>query len=344
VRILVDVAHPAHVHFFKHALRIWAERGHEIVVVARDKDVTLELLERLSIPYRLLSTAAHGAGGLAVELVVHQARLLAYAARSRPDVMLNIGGVTIVHAAALLRVPAIVLTDTEHARLSNRITFPFATRIFTPECFQRDLGPRHIRYAGYHELAYLHPDRFTPDPGVLKDAGVDPDERLFLVRFVSWGAAHDRGHSGLARSDQVELVRRLSEHGRVFVTTEGALPPHLEEYRLPVATERIHDLLAFCTMYVGEGATMASEAALLGCMALYVNPLRLGYLDELEKRYGMVRCVAGAKAALEAADELASRPELRSEMRDRRRRLLSERVDVTQWLVEAVEAEMKGRG
>ena len=49
----------------------------------------------------------------------------------------------------------------------------------------------------YHELAYLHPNRFTPDPGILDLLGVKESQRYVIIRFVGWGASHDKGHAGI---------------------------------------------------------------------------------------------------------------------------------------------------
>ena len=68
----------------------------------------------------------------------------------------------------------------------------------TPEAYQEAAGPHHLRYRGYHELAYLHPRYFTPDPAVLGEAGLAPGEPFTLVRFVGWAAGHDIGHQGLS--------------------------------------------------------------------------------------------------------------------------------------------------
>ena len=93
--------------------------------------------------------------------------------------------------------------DTEHAHLSNAITFPFATRVITPECYRTDIGEKQIRYAGYQELAYLHPDRFQPDPGVLDELGFTSNEPYFVVRLVSWKASHDIGQRGVIPYDDI---------------------------------------------------------------------------------------------------------------------------------------------
>ena len=50
----------------------------------------------------------------------------------------------------------------------------------------------------------------------------------------------------------------------------------------------MHDLLYYATMYIGEGATMASEAAILGTPSIYINTLRLSYTDEEEAKYDLL--------------------------------------------------------
>lgn len=51
MKILFDMGHPAHVHFFKNAIWELEKRGHQVKVTAREKDVTLELLGAYKIPY-----------------------------------------------------------------------------------------------------------------------------------------------------------------------------------------------------------------------------------------------------------------------------------------------------
>jgi hypothetical protein len=37
LKILIDIGHPAHVHFFRNAIRVLEGRGHDVKVTARDK-------------------------------------------------------------------------------------------------------------------------------------------------------------------------------------------------------------------------------------------------------------------------------------------------------------------
>ena len=53
--ILVDIVHPADVHFFKHAIREWKRKGHQVVVTARDKDMTIKLLQSYDLTFDCIS-------------------------------------------------------------------------------------------------------------------------------------------------------------------------------------------------------------------------------------------------------------------------------------------------
>jgi len=59
----------------------------------------------------------------------------------------------------------------------------------------------------------------------------------------------------------------------------------------------MHDLLYYATMYIGEGATMASEAAILGTPSIYINTLRLSYTDEEEAKYDLLYNYSDPKTA-----------------------------------------------
>ncbi|MGH2536626.1 MAG: DUF354 domain-containing protein [Candidatus Promineifilaceae bacterium] len=336
--IIVDVTHPAHVHFFRPAIRRWQAAGVEVVLVARAKDVTLELLELYGLEYQVLSAARKGPAGLARELLEHEGRLFRLLRKAHAAAVLEIAGTFIVHAARLSGTPALVFYDTEDAGLSNAITYPFATRVITPRAYRGDIGRKHVRYNGYHELAYLRPGYFKPDPAVLIEAELEEGEPFAILRFVAWEASHDIGRHGLSADDKRRLVAEVAAHGRVFISSEATLPAELEPYRLPVRSHRLHDLLAFANLYVGEGATVASEAAVLGTPAVYANQARLGYLDEQAERYGLMCIRPEAEDAIRTAVELISDPAAKAEWQRRRDCMLAETEDVTEFICQQVAA------
>jgi hypothetical protein len=338
MNILIDISHPAHVHFFKNAIRIWEEHGHQVQITSRDKDVTLSLLEDYGFAHQTLSKMGKGVIGLGFELVQHETKLTKIAKKFQTDIIMEIGGSFIVHAGKLLGVKTCVFTDTEHAKLSNAITFPFATYICTPECYKDDLGDKQVRYNGFQELAYLHPNYFKPSSEVLAEFNLSQDEPFFIVRFVSWGASHDLGQKGLQYQDKVQLVQQLSNYGRVIITSEGMLPEEFMPYKMEASPTKIHDLLYFADLYIGEGATMASEAAILGTPSIYTSTLSLGYLDELSEKYQLVHLFSDGDAAVEKAISIVSDPNSHQIYQSRCQQLLREKNDVTGWIVKFIES------
>lgn len=339
MHILCDISHPAHVHFFRNAINAWRERGHQVTIVARDKDITLPLLDEYGYGYRCLSRARRGLAGLALELFEHEGRLCQGFWRNPPDVLIEVAGTFIVHAAKLLHRPSIVFYDTENATLSNAITYPFASAVCTPACYQGDIGARHVRYEGYQELAYLHPNWFRPDPMILTEIGLSPDDPFFVIRFVGWEASHDVAQKGFSFTGKMKLVQELERYGRVIITSESPLTRELEPYRMQLAPSKVHHLLAFATLYIGESATMASESAVLGTPAIFVSPVGRGYTDEQEQRYGLCYTISNQEEQKAIAKTLAlvQHPDLKREWQEKRRRLLREKIDVTTWMTDYVE-------
>ena len=344
MNILIDLAHPAHVHFFKNAYRIWMEHGHNILLVAREKDVTLQLLQDYGYPHSSLSKMGKGIIGLTWELIQHSAKLLKIARDFQADVILEIGGTFIVHIGKLLRINTCVFYDTEHDKYSNAFVYPLASWICTPSSYKDDLGKKHLRYDGYQELAYLHPNHFLPNPDILSLFNLEKDQTFFILRFVSWSAFHDIGYNGLSTNEKISLIEELNQLGRVLISSEGDLPEVLQPFQFQMSPIHMHDLLYYASMYIGEGATMASEAAMLGTPSVYINPLGSGNIDELVHKYHLIYHLQENPENIETIIELARDKNLKELHQIRRLDMLQEKIDVTAWMVEFVESIGKQSG
>jgi len=340
VRVLIDILHPAHVHFFRNFHTVMEERGHELCITARDKDRSVDLLRQYGLPYQQISVQKSGAVGMVVEMSQRTGSLMKVMGKFKPDVMTGIMGPSIALAGKVRRVPSVVFYDTEFAKQTNWFVYPLATSVVTPDCYQGAPRANQRTYAGYHELAYLHPNRFTPDPSRLAAFGVEPDEPYSIVRFVSWQAVHDRDETGLTGEKKRHLVETLERHGRVIVSSEAALPPDLAALESRGPVEDIHHLLAHAQLIVGESATMSSEAAVLGVPAVMIATTGRGYTDDEERRYGLVRHFTDDHYddAVTAVQEMfKSSPRELGQLA--RARLLDDKIDVTAWMVDYFESE-----
>ena len=268
--------------------------------------------------------------------VYYNLRILFISFRFKPDLFLSHGSVYTFLSAFMLRKPNIALEDTGNSE-QVRLYLPFTRAVLTSASFPFRYGAKQVFYSGYHELAYLHPDYFSPDPAVLKELGLTEGEKYFIVRFVAWQASHDRNNSGLSNQEKAEIVRYLSSQGRVFISAEAYLPPELELYRLPLPPERLHHALSYATLFLGEGATMASESAILGTAAIYVSTIRLWVLDEQERDYGIVSCFRSFEGVMDKIKELLDRPDLKAETKMKSERLIKDKCDLTRFMIRFIE-------
>jgi len=199
------------------------------------------------------------------------------------------------------------------------------------------------------ELASLHPNRFTPNPAVLTELGLAEGDPFIIVRFISWQASHDVGQYGVR--DKVRLVKALEQYGHVLITSEGALPPELQSYQIRGDPEKLHDLLYYATLYVGEGGTTAAEAAVLGTPSIFVSSLAktMGNFIELEETYDLLYSFTDGSAALDRAIEILQDPASQKNWKIKRDRLLKDKIDVSTFMIWFIEnypmsfTEMKER-
>ena len=166
------------------------------------------------------------------------------------------------------------------------------------------------------------------------------------MRFASLHAHHDGGVRGIGNKLATELVNRLKPHGRVFITSERELSAELEPYRLNINPMDIHHLLAFAKSVIGDSQTMSAEAGVLGTPYIRYNDFvdKIGYLNELEETYKLGFGITPdyPDQLLSKAEELASGSNVKAEFQKRREKMLSVKINVTDFLIQFVEKFMEG--
>lgn len=333
MKLLIDLQHPADIHFFRNVIARLRSEGHTVRITGRDKDIVIALGKSYGMEIEIFGIARKGLLNLGREFALREYRLWHIIREFRPDLMMSFGGTYISLLGKLMGVPVYVFYDSEHATLSNTVAYPFATCVYVPRAYYKQIRWRHERFNGYKELAYLHPKYFQPDPSVLKEVGLEKDELFTIVRFVGWGAAHDIGHQGFTVNDKIRAIKELGCFGRVLISSEGDLPDELKPFELRLNVSRIHHLMAYAALIFGESGTMSSEGAVLGVPAVYVNPLRVGYLDEQEQKYGLAFRFQPEQldqAIAKGIDILSNY--CREEWQAKGQRLLEDTIDVTDML------------
>lgn len=341
--VIFDSHHPKHYLTLRELGRRCRDHGIDVVWTARRKDVLVDLMRQDGLDPEVLTTARNGLLGKIGELVVYDWKLARLARKHRASALMG-KTIAVAQVGRLLGIPSLVVND--DARHANPqypyLAYPFATRILTPECLGEDYGRRHRRFPGLCELAYLHPDVFTPDPGVRAELGVGTDTPIFIIRLVALRATHDIGAKGLSQAAIRRLIERLGPVGRVLISSEAALHPDLVQYRFPLPASRMHHALAAAHLLICDSQSMAAEAGVLGTTSLRISSFvgKLPYLEELEQRFGLTYGFTPSQEEVMFAklDELLAMVDLKGEWARRRRAMLAEWGDPTDVFWEELQA------
>ena len=340
MRYLVYLGHPAHFHLLAPTIGALKGEGHTVDLFCKTKDVLEDLLRASGWDYVNLLPQGKGAGrfALAKDLAVRNLGLLRHAVRHRPDLMVA-PAAEVAHVGRLLGVPSLVMTedDAEVVPLFARVAYPFCTGIIAPEATDVGRwGTKKIAYPGTQKLAYLHPNRFTPERSRVDHLWAGR-ERYFVLRLVRLTAHHDAGLRGFTTETARRVIRLLEPHGTVWISAEGELAPDLDRYRLRLDPTDIHHALAFAHLFVGDSQSMAVESAVLGTPSVRFSGLtgRISVLGELEHRYGLTVGVPASEPErlMATLRSLLGRDDLGAVWATRRRAFLGASIDVSAFLI-----------
>lgn len=314
--------------------------GHKVLFTCREKEFEINLLASFGFNYKSFGKKYITTNGKIWGLIKFDIQEFITGFRFKPDILLSHGSMYAAHAAFLLGKSHISLEDTFNFE-QIRLYLPFTKTILTSGYEHPLNSPKVVKYAGYHELAYLHPKRFTPDISVLKELGVKEDEKYVILRFVSWNASHDIGHKGISYERKLQAVEELSKFARVFISSESELPDTLKKYKIKIKPHRMHDALSYASLIFGESATMVSEGAVLGIPGIYLDNTGRLYTKEQQEKYGLCYCYSESdkdqKLAIEKSIELLQMPGLKEKWKKRRDKMLADKIDVTAFMVWFIE-------
>lgn len=345
MKILVYLGHPAHFHNYKNTIAALKAHGHEVEVLIKKKDILEDLLKNAGIPYHniLEEGRKNSKAGITLGILKRAWRLNRFCSKFHPDILTG-SSVENSLIGPLRHIPVINIGEDDASVVPNyaRLTYPGASVILCPdtcECGKWD--KKAVKYPGYQELGYLHPENFTPREDVVSKY-FDPRQTYFLMRFSGLNAHHDVGVRGIDNTIAGNLVKILEPHGRVFITSERPLSPELEPYRISINPLDIHHVMAFADIYIGDSQTMAAEAGVLGVPFVRFNDFvgKIGYLNELERKYRLGFGIKpdNPEAMYDCLNNLLMMTDRKDVFQKRRQLMLSEKINFATFLTDFIES------
>ena len=343
-KILVCLGHPAHFHLYKNAILNWQKNGHKVFILIKKKDVLENLLQDAGFEY--VNTLKDGRKdskiGIFIGMSKRTLRLLDYCLKNKFDILTGTN-VENSFVGKILRIPVVNVNEDDAAvvPLYAKLSYPFADAILNPRvCDSGKWDKKATKYESYQELAYLHPNHFTPDRQVVEEY-FSADKPYFIMRFAKLNAHHDSGIQGINTEIAQKLIDILKPHGGIYITSERELEPQFEQYRININPLDMHDVMAFAQIYIGDSQTMAAEAGVLGVPFVRFNDFvgRIGYLRELEDIYNLGFGVKTneIERLYSVVSELVAMPNHKEIFQERRQKMLSEKIDYAEFLTWFIE-------
>lgn len=343
MKVLFCLNHPAHYHLCKNAIANLKRDGHEVYILARPKDVLLDLLKNEQYEVNPVKKGKNIREKLMLQRSANQF-VVDYAKKLQPDFVTGTGG--FYNISHKLGIPSYLLAEDDVTinwvlLVDSFFSYAKYTGVLSPiSCNNAMWEKKTVHYAGFHKLAYLHPNRFTPDKAVVEKY-FSPNKPYFILRLAQLNAYHDINASGINAEIAQHIIDLLEPHGDVYITAERELEPQFEKYRLHIDPLDIHHLMAYATLYLGDSQSMAVEAAMLGTPSIRFNDFvgKIGVLNELDNKYGLSYGIKSnnPEKLYKTINELLSLPNLQEEFQQRRQKMLADKIDVTAfftWFIE----------
>lgn len=334
--------HPSKFHVFRLTINYLRKHGHNVDILITSKDVLEDLIKNEGWYYKNIFPEGRKIKGFhplissAINFFRTIYRLNSYVKNKNFDLFITDD--LLVFLTKRFKVPSIAFTDDDLTVTKQfSIILSRASYILAPAI--TNLGKfnsKKIGFEGYKELAYLHPNSFKPNEDVVRK--INPNlERFFLLRLVSLTAYHDVGMKGLSNEQLQKIINLLETIGKVYISAERQLPEKFEKYRLKIDPEDIVHILYFAELFIGDSQTMTSEAAVLGTPAFRCNDFagKISVMDEKEEKYGLSfnYVPKDFEQMYQKLVEVVSKKDIKNEFELRRKKMLSEKIDLSEFMI-----------
>jgi len=310
-KIWIDLDNSPHVPFFAPIIHELKQRGHTLLLTARNNAQVLELVDyhRLDCRYfghrfgknKLLKVLGTGAR------VFQLASLII---REKPDLALSHGSRSQVALGVVLRIPSITICDYEHAS-----GLPgFRSKWFmVPEVLAGSLvlGDHRclLTYPGLKEDVYV--PLFRPAPGIREELGLSKDDLVVTIRPPASDAHYHNPMSDALFSFVVEYLSQFSSVRMVLLPRNQVQAASLLKQwpalftcgmvRIPEHVVDGLNLIWFSDLVISGGGTMNREAAALGVPVYSIFRGTLGAVDRsliAQKRLTLLEGAEDVRAKL----------------------------------------------
>ena len=152
-------------------------------------------------------------------------------------------------------------------------------------------------------------------------------------------ATHDWSHKKISYKDKLFLINSLKEKYKILISSEYKLPDEINQFKITLSPEKIHDALYFSDLFIGESGSMSTEAAIMGVPSINLTSSAsdVGVFTQLVE-CKMLHLISNAKQTLDKAIEILNNENYhQNTLRLKVNEFISKKVDMTSLLVWFIE-------
>ena len=341
MNIAFFVYHPVEPHLYKHITNTLSKNHQVIFYLLSKENIEEDIIKSFGFRYKIIGKNRKNLIRKFFNIPLILFKIIYLIRKDSIDIVFSATSIYLGVLKKIINKPFIGFTDTETAHFNNNNSIKGFGSVLTPDCFQARVPfEKHIPFKGYKEIAYLHPNWFKASSHILNELNIHPNEKIILMRFSALKAMHDIGlkSHGENKAQLLKYIKQLEKHARVFISmTEKDLGEEFDKYKLNIHPSDYIHLLAYCSLYIGEGTTTASEAGVLGVPWINIQKTTRGYLIDQEENYRLGFRTDNIKIAFKQALNWIQDDTLLTKWKCKREKLIQDKIDVTTFLIWFIE-------
>jgi uncharacterized protein len=280
MNILFDLVHPADVNLFKQSILILKEKGHNVILTLRKRGALQRIAESEFPGFKIIIMGSHQKklGSKIFAFIGREFSFFQLLRKQKVNVAVC-QGVTFGFSCKILGIPLIHHDDDHEYRFTFLLGKYLSTKDIMPD-FMPVNGSNFVKYRGFKEIAYLHPDYFKPNPDSLKFHDLIPFKYVF-IREIANVSVNYQGRLSFLN----EILIYLEEKGlKAVLSLEDKSNISFYEKHSIVLKEPITDLYSlmyYSHFIISSGDTMARESSLMGVPCIYTGGRSMSVNDVL---------------------------------------------------------------
>jgi len=281
INILFDLNHPADVNFFKHSI-YKLHKKHNIKVIYRGRG-SLRKIIKYELPfiesYQIGSHKKSFFSKVFFQLV-RELKILKYLIKNKIDIVVCFGSTSAL-SSWLLKVPYLAFDDDFEYKIPFYYANIFCTQHIYPD-FITFTNNKTIKYSGFKELAYLHPNHLRLNLKKLSEFNLKKNKYVFIreikgasLNYYSKKTILDKIISSVVKRG-LKIVLSIEDKSLVNKYKDDCII--LEE---PVSD--YYSIIYNALFVISSGDTVSRESALLGVPVIFTGNRKMSVNEALLK-------------------------------------------------------------